>query len=442
MRIPTGAVPSAPSDADRGAGIRKMREADPRRRFLLDLLARGLAAVDGRARMRAALAASPANPGTWILAVGKAAPAMTLGALDALPGWRGRALVISRSGHFGPALEGRPGVTCLAAGHPVPDERSLAAGAASLEFAAAVPRGARVLLLVSGGASSLLEVPAPGVTLEDLRRLNAWALASGRAIGEVNALRRRLSAVKGGRLLAHFAQADVAGYAISDVPGDDPAVIGSGLLAAAPAEALPGDLPAWLRDLLGRAGGPAGTAAACRVTLVGRLDDALDAIARAAGEAGVRVLRATERLAGDATAAAAAAVEALCRDGERLYLAGGETTVRLPPDPGHGGRNQHLALEAALRIDGDEELLLLAAGTDGTDGNTDDAGALVDGATVARAASLGFDVADCIVRADSGRVLDATGDLVHTGPTGTNVGDLLLALRCAPGHRPGAGRNM
>lgn len=419
-----------------------MREADPRRRFLLDLFARGLAAVDGRARTRAALEASAADPRAWILAVGKAAPAMTLGALDALPGWRGRALVVSRGDHFGSGLEGRPGVTCLAAGHPVPDERSLAAGAASLEFAAAVPRGTRVLLLVSGGASSLLEVPAAGVSLDDLRRFNAWALASGRAIGEVNALRRRLSAVKGGRLLGQLAHADVEGYAISDVPGDDPAVIGSGLLAASPGDPLPRDLPAWLRDLLARARAPASASPACPVTLVGRLEEALDAIARAADAAGVRVHRASGRLAGDAAVAAAAAVRALREGGERLYLAGGETTVRLPPEPGLGGRNQHLALEAALRIAGDERLLLLAAGTDGNDGNTDDAGALVDGETVARAASLGCDAAECLSRADSGRLLDATGDLVHTGPTGTNVGDLLLGLRCAPGHRPGAGCNM
>ncbi len=419
-----------------------MRDADSRRRFLLELFARGLAAVDGRARMRAALAASPTDPSTWILAVGKAAPAMTLGALDALPGWRGRALVVSRSGHFGPELEGLKDVNCLAAGHPVPDGRSLAAGTASLEFAAAVPRGTRVLLLVSGGASSLLEVPAAGVALDDLRRFNAWAIASGRPIGAVNALRRRLSAVKDGRLLEHFAQADVEGYAISDVPGDDPAVIGSGLLAAAPEDSLPGDLPAWLQDLLGRSSGPAAATAACRVTLVGRLEEALDAIEQAAREAGVRVQRRKERLEGDVAAAAAAAVEALREGGELLYVAGGETTLRLPPDPGSGGRNQHLALEAAVRMAGDEGLLLLAAGTDGSDGNTDDAGALVDGATVARAASLGFDAPGCLARADSGSLLDATGDLVHTGPTGTNVGDVVLGLRCAPGHRPGPGCKM
>jgi hydroxypyruvate reductase len=419
-----------------------MPDADPRRRFLLDLFARGLAAVDGRARMRAALARRSDGRETWILAVGKAAPAMALGALDALPGWRGRALVVSRSGHFLPGLEQRPGVTCLAAGHPLPDERSLAAGAAALGFAAAVPRGARVLLLVSGGASSLLEVPAEGVALDDLRRFNGWALASGRPIGEVNALRRRLSAVKGGRLLQRLAHAQVEGYAISDVPGDDPAVIGSGLLAAAPAEVLPGGLPEWLEALLSRARGPAPDGAACPVALVARLKDALDAVGHAAAEAGIPVLRAPTRLAGDPAAAAAAAVEALRGRGPALYVAGGETTVRLPPQPGRGGRNQHLALEAALRMAGDGELLLLAAGTDGSDGDTDDAGALVDGSTVERAAQAGIDAATCLARADSGALLAATGELVHTGPTGTNVGDLVLGLRCARGHRPGAGCNM
>jgi hydroxypyruvate reductase len=134
---------------------------------------------------------------------------------------------------------------------------------------------------------------------------------------------------------------------------------------------------------------------------------------------------------------------AVLREGRcDLYLAGGETTVELPPSPGRGGRNQHLALAAALRLAGEPDLLLLAAGTDGTDGSTEDAGALVDGTTVERAAALGLDASDCLARADSGRLLAETGDLVHMGPTGTNVGDLLLGLRCAPGHSPAPGCKM
>jgi hydroxypyruvate reductase len=419
-----------------------MRDADPRRTLLLELLACGLAAVDGRARMRRALAGAPPGGRAWVLAVGKAAPAMALGVLDALGGDVERALVVSREDHFDPRLREDPRVTCLAAGHPVPDARSVAAGAAALEFAAAVPRGARVLLLVSGGASSLLEVPAGGVGLDGLRRFSDWALASGRPIGEINALRRRLSAVKGGRLLARLSHAEVEGYALSDVPGDDPAVIGSGLLAAPAGEALPRGLPGWLEALLAAARAPAEPPARCRVTLVGRLDDALDAIAREAGARGLAVHREAGRLSGDAVAAAQGAAARLAAMPDGLYLAGGETTVVLPPSPGRGGRNQHLALAAAIGIAGDAGASLLAAGTDGTDGNTDDAGALVDGSTVERAQALGLDPQGHLDRADSGHLLGEIGDLVHTGPTGTNVGDLILGLRCGPRHSPAAGCKM
>ncbi len=417
-----------------------MRDADPRRILLLDLLARGLAAVDGRTRMREALARSTVRGPAWVLAAGKAAPAMALGALDALGGRLEQALVVAGESSFGPELERDARVACLAAGHPVPDARSLAAGAAALRFAAEVPPGARVLVLVSGGASSLLEVPAGDVGLPDLRRFNEWALASGRPIGEINALRRRLSAVKDGRLLARLAHAAVEGYAISDVPDDDPAVIGSGLLAGSAPGPLPAGLPDWLDALLARAALPAGEPARCPVKLVGRLEEALGAIETAAQERGLAVRRAAARLAGDAAAAGRQAAAQLAAMPAGLYLAGGETTVELPPRPGRGGRNQHLALAAACEMAGDDSRLLLAAGTDGRDGNTEDAGALVGGGTVARAAALGLDARAHLSRADSGSLLDATGDLVHTGVTSTNVGDLLLGLRCQPGHGPAASR--
>lgn len=411
---------------------------DRERALLLDLFAAGLAAVDARARTRDALAGA-AVP-TWVLAAGKAAPAMALGARDALGDRLVRALVVSREDHFDPALASDPRIACLSAGHPVPDERSVAAGRAALAFAAAVPAGARVAFLVSGGASSLLEVPAEGVDLAALRRFNAWALASGRPIEEVNAIRRRLSAVKGGRLLARLAHADVVGLAVSDVPGDDPAVIGSGLLAAPAADPLPEGLPGWLSALLAQAVAPPAPGGVGRARIVACLDDALEAVARAARERGLAVTRASRRLEGDAAAAAARAVETLRSMPAGLYLAGGETTVRLPAAPGRGGRNQHLALAAALDLDGEDGLLLLAVGTDGTDGNSPDAGALVDGTTARRARELGLDPREHLARADSGTLLAETGDLVHTGPTGTNVGDLLLGLRRAPGHGPGSAR--
>ena len=412
-----------------------MGVSDPRRAFLLQLMCRALAAVDGRRCMRRALAQPTHAAETRVLAVGKAASAMTLGALDALGPSLTRALVISRAGHFDAELSRHPVVTCMTGGHPLPDSGSLAAGRAALDFAREVPAGGRVLLLVSGGASSLLEVPRVGVTLEDLARVNAWALASGRAIDEVNALRRALSAVKGGRLLHFFRHAAPEGYALSDVPGDDPAVIGSGLLAATAATGqLPSGLPDWLQGLVAAGAAAPVVTGSCPVSVVGRLDDALDAAAGAAVEAGLDVVRHRDRLKGDATAAAAAFCARALAEPAGLHLAGGETTVQLPAVTGRGGRNQHFALAAARCLRGRGDLLLLAVGSDGTDGTTEDAGALVDGATLRRAEAAGLDPDEHLRRADSGTLLAATGDLVHTGPTGTNVGDLVFLLSCVTGH--------
>jgi hydroxypyruvate reductase len=375
---------------------------DPRRALLLDWLNAALAAVDGRRRVRAALAHDTGGGPVSLVAVGKAAASMALGARDALGPRLARALVVVPEGGIPLALASLPGFDCHEAGHPAPDERSLAAGQAALAFAAATPPGSRILLCVSGGASALLEVPAAGVTLAELRELHALSETSGMDIEELNARRGRLSRIKAGKLPQLFAGCAVEGLMISDVPRDDPAIVGSGLLAGA------------------------------KVTLVGSLDDALDGVLRAARQAGIVATRRTPRLAGDATAAARQICHELALGPAGLQAWGGETIVRLPATPGRGGRCQHLALEAAKHIAGHADLLVLAAGTDGRDGRSEDAGAIVDGGTIARAASAGFSVDAALAAADSGFVLESTGDLVCTGDTGTNVGDIVLALRLAP----------
>ncbi len=380
--------------------------ADARRQLLLDCLNAALAAVDGRRRMRAALANDAGQGSVSLLAVGKAAPAMAQGAADALGARLTRALVVAPDGAIPHALAGAPGFDCRESGHPEPDDRSLAAGEAALAFAAATVPGSRVLLCVSGGASALIEAPAAGVTLADLRALYVEAESRGLAIGELNERRGRLSRIKAGRLPACFHHAAVEGYLISDVPDDDPAVVGSGLLVG------------------------------CPVTLVGNLDDALDAVLRAARLAGLDAVRREPRLAGEAATAARHVCHELAIGSADLLVWGGETVVRLPPAPGRGGRCQHLALAAAERIAGHTDYLVLAAGTDGRDGRSEDAGAIVDGGTIERALDAGLDVRQRLAAADSGRVLEATGDLVSTGYTGTNVGDIVLALRMQPASSP------
>jgi glycerate 2-kinase len=410
-----------------------MREA---RDFLLELFAVGLAAVDGRQRMRSVLAGREVQDDVWLLAVGKAAAAMTLGALDAIGPRLTRALVVSRTGYFDDELAQYPQVTCMTGGHPLPDEGSLAAGAAALEMARQAGRGQPMLLLVSGGASSLMEVPPASISLADLRKISAWALASGLPIERVNAVRRRLSMIKDGRLMAAFAHCAVEGFFISDVPGDDAALVGSGLLAANAGQGSETGLPDWVRELMARPPSsrlvPPGAAVSC----VGRLQDALAAIEQAALRAGVRCQLRTGRLEGDAVALAEQICGEAIRSPAQLLLGGGETTVCLPPAPGRGGRNQHFALAAARIIAGRNDLTLLAAGTDGSDGNSEDAGAMVDGGTIERGRDAGLDPDACLVRADSGRFLEASGDLVHTGATATNVGDLLMVLRRDLGHSP------
>jgi hydroxypyruvate reductase len=316
-----------------------------------------------------------------------------------------RGLVVAHDGAVPADMRDLPGLLCLEAGHPRPDARSLAAGEALLAFAAATPPGGTVLLLVSGGASALVEVPVAGVGLPELAALFDRSLAERFDIERLNRERIALSRIKGGRLPGLFAGARIEALVISDVPRDDPSVLASGLVAA------PGVVP----------------------RLVGSLDDAIDAVMRAAAAQGLTAGRGPERLAGDAEAAARRVCHELAIGEAQLQVHGGETVVRLPRRAGRGGRCQHLALAAAQAIAGHADYLLLAAGTDGRDGAGEDAGAIVDGATCERARDGGFEPAAALAAADSGSLLEATGDLVYTGPTGTNVGDLVLALRLAPG---------
>jgi glycerate 2-kinase len=382
---------------------------DPRRRLLLELLRAGLAAVDGRActrdALRVRLPASQADATRYqVAALGKAAAAMALGAADTLGARLERTLILTKDGHVDAAAHALPGVEIHESAHPVPDIRSLAAGARLLEFVEQLPRGVRPVFLISGGASSLVEALIPGVDLEALQRLNRAGLASGTSIEALNAERRRISRIKGGKLAAQLAGRSAIALFISDVPDDDPAVIGSGVLG--PSAQSPDDVER---------------------SVIASIDVALRAVCARAGSLKASV--AGRRFTQDAERLAVRFAHELHLGREPVKVWGGESVVRLPPHPGRGGRNQHLALAAARLIAGQDELLLLAVGTDGTDGVTDSAGAVVDGDTCARIALGGLDVDSCLRRADSGTALAAAGDLIDTGPTGTNVGDLVIGLR-------------
>jgi len=393
------------------------------RRRLLDLFQTGLAAVAGDRVTREALDAGRTRP-VHLLAVGKAAGSMAAGALQALGGQVERGLVVVPHGY---PTEGLEGLSVMTAGHPLPDADSLAAGAAARDFVAAVPPDHELLVLLSGGASALMEALPPGMTLDELRALNEWMLGSGLDIHAMNRIRQAVSRIKGGGLARCLRTPHAEVLLISDVPDDDPAAIGSGPFhapLAGPLPALPEALGRWVRkDRV------AGTLPAIPHRVIASVDHALAAIETAARRMGLSCRRVPGRFSGDAEALGRQFATDLRAAPPQLWLAGGESSVRLPPHPGRGGRNQQLALAAATVLDGGADCALLAAGTDGRDGSTPDAGALVDGGTVARGRAAGLDPEAALAAADAGRFLEESGDLVHTGPTGTNVADLVLGLR-------------
>ncbi|WP_242470984.1 glycerate kinase type-2 family protein [Thiocystis violacea] len=394
-----------------------------------------LESVEGGRAVRRALAEHPIQGPVWLCAIGKAAESMTLGAVEALGDACVGGLLITKPGHTDPRRLRGTGLETLIGGHPVPDAGSLAAGARLLTAIERAPAEATLLFLVSGGASSLAEVPIAGLGLAELQRMNRWLLGSGLPIQAMNLIRKSVSRIKAGGLLSVLAERPVRLLAISDVPGDAVGVIGSGLLVAEPdlAERVGRlDLPDWLADWTRRGLAERGTGSGRGpvTELVATLAMAQSAVAAAAGSLGQPVWRHADLIQGDAADAGRRLARALLDGEPGLHIWGGETTVRLPKSPGRGGRNQHLALAAAIELAGHENVLLMSVGTDGTDGPTEDAGALVDGHSLERAELASLDALDGLARADAGRLLEASGDLIRTGPTGTNVMDLILGLKC------------
>lgn len=356
-------------------------------------------------------------------------------------------------------------ITCGTGGHPLPDEGSRRASGKVLELLAGADEKTLVLFLVSGGASALLASPAPGVTLADKNAVTSLLLGCGAAIGELNAVRKHLSAVKGGRLAAAAFPAAQLTLAVSDVIGDRPDVMGSGPTVAdsttfADALAVIGKyglrdrVPVRARQFLerGLAGGESETLkqddprlARSLFVVIGNNASALagaQAKANAMGwrsEISAAPVQGEARGAARSLAAAALKTQAGLRPGEKLcLLSGGETTVSVL-GRGRGGRNQELALAMALEIAGRQGIELLSAGSDGVDGPTDAAGAVVDGTTMAAAAALGLDAGTYLENNDSYSFfseLDRRGggkSLLKTGPTGTNVMDLQVILLRRPG---------
>ncbi len=355
---------------------------------LIDLWKSGVAAVRGEPAVRAALPGLR-RPPDQILAIGKAACDMARPALDAFPDCP--ALIVTKHGHTD-AMPGTPKV--IEAGHPIPDVASLEGGAALLSKVQACSATDHVLVLVSGGASAVAELLPDGMTLDAWQAETQGLMASGADIHEINTRRREISRIKGGKLLAAFGGQLATTLAISDVEGDDLNVIGSGI--------------------------GAGSGDSFQAEIIASNAIARKAITDAASEP----IIVNEECLYDDVYALAPRLARRMKDGPAgLYIMGGEPTVQLPDEPGRGGRNQALALLLAREIAGIEGLEILVAGTDGTDGPTEDAGAIVNGATWHETA------ADYLSRADAGSFLATRDALVRTGPTGTNVMDVLIARK-------------
>jgi len=406
------------------------------RKNLLEIYHAALAAVSGRTRVRDYLNRHPIDGAVYAVAVGKAAVSMMEGALDVLGQRIAAGLLITKYGHTNPRICAGGTVTCREGAHPYPDQACLEAGAALLKFLDHAPADASLVFLISGGASALVEVLPAGVSLSDLERVNQWLLESGLDIKDVNRVRRRLSCIKGGRLAQHLGSRRALNLLISDVAGDDPAVIGSGLLAAARGEPDPLrglELPPWIAKLAEAAPPcPSPDDAIFRkvhARIIACLQDALRAAADKGAELGYAVRLDLTPRSGDVGELAQAVIHEMQAGGAGLYICGGEPTVHLPSHPGRGGRMQALALTIAELVSGCDDVLVLAASTDGSDGPGDDAGALVDGTTIERGELAGLDARACLETADAGRFLEASGDLIQTGPTGSNVTDVIFCLK-------------
>jgi len=388
-----------------------------------------------------------------VVGAGKAALPMARAAESILDGERIHCgLVIVKAGQVVGTLP--QSIEVVQGSHPVPDRRSLECTRRLTSCLQGLGPRDLVLVLLSGGGSSLMTLPVVGVELEQLEQLGRELLAAGVPIDGINTVRKHLSQVKGGQLAAMAAPARVVALILSDVVGSPLDVIASGPTAPDPTtytDALqvlerhgldrPEAVLRWLREgVLGRhaetpkPGDP--VFAGVQNLIIGSNEQAAEAAARRARELGFGSLVLSTSVEGEAREVArvyAALLREVATRSRPLsrpacLVLGGETTVTLCDSPGAGGRNQELALAAALALEGLDNVLLVALATDGNDGPTDAGGAQCDGTTVARARALGLDAWDHLARNDAYPFFRALDDLLMTGPTGTNVNDLTLLL--------------
>ena len=369
----------------------------------------------------------------FLVAAGKAAPKMAEAATSVLSAPITDGVVISKYGHFEEPITG---LRCFEAGHPVPDKNSVAAADAVLKLTENLREDDTVLFLLSGGGSALFEKPL--IPLEELQDITSQLLACGAEIVEINTIRKRLSAVKGGKFAAHCAPAKVEAIILSDILGDPLDMIASGPVS--PDSPTCDDAQKITEKYRLRLSED--TVALLRVETPKNLDNvnaqvvgSVRELCRAAGEAcrsmGYETIFLTDQLNCEAREAGrflAAILRSHRNDGKKTaFLAGGETVVHLT-GKGKGGRNQELALAACEGIHGMQNAAVISVGSDGTDGPTDAAGGYVDGASYDELCKNGIKLHGVLQENDAYHALLAIGGLIVTGPTGTNVNDICIGL--------------
>jgi glycerate 2-kinase len=420
-------------------------------RTLLEQVYRtAVAAAHPATCLPAHLPSPPSRGRLIVLAAGKAAGSMTEVAeqhylVEGLAGDRLAGIAVTRHGYARPTRV----IEMIEAGHPVPDAAGLAATGRVLGLASSATADDLLLVLMSGGASANWIAPAGGLTLAEKRAVTTSLLRSGASIGEINTVRKHLSRIKGGRLAALARPAHLVTLAISDVPGDDPAVIGSGPTVPDPSSLAqareivaryrldpPAAVARALADPANETPKPGDAAfATSEYRLVARPADAFAAAAMAVRAAGYEPVLLGDRIEGEAREVAAAharlALDLQAGGRRAVILSGGELTVTIR-GRGRGGPNQEYALALAVALEGRAGITALSADTDGTDGGSgsadDPAGAYVEPTTGARARSLGLDPAAFLANNDSTGFFAPLGDLVAPGPTFTNVNDFRAIL--------------
>jgi len=416
------------------------------RAVLRGLFDAAVAAADP-ARCLPAWLPEPPSGRTVIVGAGKAAAAMARAVEEH---WRGdpsrySGLVVTRYGHGAPTRR----IEVVEAAHPAPDAAGQQAAVRILDAVKGLTADDLVLVLLSGGGSALLAAPMAGITLEQKRAVTTALLSCGASIGEINCVRKHLSAIKGGRLALAAAPARVLTLAISDVPGDALSTIASGPTVPDPttcAEALEIvdryaiELPAAARQVLLTGAGETPKTndagfARCESHIVATAQDSLAAAAEAARAQGIAPLVLGDAIEGEAREVArvlggialSAAAHGVPLAAPCVLLSGGETTVTVHGG-GRGGRNAEFLLGLALALGGHGRIHAIACDTDGIDGSEDNAGALLTPDTAARAAAAGIDLRARLVENDAYGVFNALGDLIVTGPTRTNVNDFRAIL--------------